>query len=379
MDIVSLEVFSIALMFVATYWLLPRSLQLYYLVIASIFCFVFMEYYASLFWLLLLSGACYLFSGRLSILVSSRVAVPIGILAFILFLVLYKFKVQAGGSYFVILGASYYVMRMLHYLIESSRHQLPDHSFVEFLAYCFFLPTLFVGPINRFPDFVRDERRRRWDSRLFHQGLERILFGYFKVIVVANYLLGVKLADYTETLQGDTTALGAWMLCLEYGMDLYFRFGGYCDVAIGVAALLGFRIPENFNYPFIRRNIAAFWKSWHITLSSWCRDYIFIPVAHSLRSPAAGVLLSMIALGLWHEISARYIVWGLYHGVGIVIFQYWSRAKVKMFPVAILPKFITASLGIVITFNFVILSFAITRTDSLSGAFRVYQTIFGVA
>jgi D-alanyl-lipoteichoic acid acyltransferase DltB (MBOAT superfamily) len=142
-----------------------------------------------------------------------------------------------------------------------------------------------IGPINRFPEFLRDERRKRWDSKLFYSGLERVLFGYFKVVVLANYLLDTKLQVHIEQVGGNDTAYGAWLGCVEYGLDLYFRFGGYCDIAIRLAALLGFRILENFNYPFMRSNINTFWKSWHISLSSWCRDYVFTPVAYLLKRP----------------------------------------------------------------------------------------------
>jgi D-alanyl-lipoteichoic acid acyltransferase DltB (MBOAT superfamily) len=194
---------------------------------------------------------------------------------------------------------------------------------------------------------------------------------------LANYLLDTKLQVYIEQVGGDETAYGAWLGCLEYGLDLYFRFGGYCDIAIGLSALLGFRILENFNYPFIRSNISAFWKSWHISLSSWCRDYVFAPVAFLLKQPALGVLASMLILGVWHELSWRYIVWGLYHGLGIVGFQIWGRMKLH-FPVWLhLPAVLSKVVGIIITFNFVVLSFAITRTDELSQALAIYRTIFG--
>jgi alginate O-acetyltransferase complex protein AlgI len=266
---------------------------------------------------------------------------------------------------------------MIHYLAESHGRTLKPHTFLEFSAYIAFPPTLLVGPINRFPEFLRDERRKRWDSKLFHRGLERVLFGYFKVVVLANYLLDTKLQVYIEQVGGDETAYGAWLGCLEYGLDLYFRFGGYCDIAIGLSALLGFRILENFNYPFIRSNISAFWKSWHISLSSWCRDYVFTPVAFLLKQPALGVLASMLILGVWHELSWRYIVWGLYHGLGIVGFQIWGRMKLH-FPVWLhLPAVLSKVVGIIITFNFVVLSFAITRTDELSQALAIYRTIFG--
>jgi alginate O-acetyltransferase complex protein AlgI len=378
LNLVSLEIFPVTLAFIALYWLLPRRPQLYFLV-ASTAAFLIYQGYESTFMLLsLLTGASYLCANRLGDTFGTKTVALLGVAAIAAFLFLYKLTLQLVDFQFFIVGASYFSLRLIHYLIESSRKKLPSHDFIEFVAYCFFLPTFFVGPINRFGEFVRDERRRRWDYRLFHTGLERILFGYFKVMVLANYLVDVKLATYIESIGGEATAAGAWLLCVEYGLDLYFRFGGYCDVAIGISALLGFRILENFNYPFIRKNIGAFWQSWNISLSSWCRDYIFTPAAYTLRSPSTGVLLSMLVLGIWHEVSLRYIVWGLYHGVGIIVFQFWVHIKARWSLEGVLPGYFSVPLGVIITFNFVILSFAITRTESLMAASEVFRTILGV-
>ncbi|MCB1689120.1 MAG: MBOAT family protein [Halioglobus sp.] len=368
--------------FAALYWLLPRRWQLYWVAIFPVGYLLLVGQYAAVAAVTLLTSACYglsesarQHSGRTT---QARSMAGIALLcgAFLAYKLAQNLKAD-DGQFFVLLGASFYLLRMIHYLAESYSRNLKQHSFIEFAAYIVFPPTLLVGPINRFPEFLRDERRKRWDSKLFYSGLERILFGYFKVVVLANYLLDTKLSVYIEQVGGNDTAYGAWLGCLEYGLDLYFRFGGYCDIAIGLSALLGFRILENFNYPFIRSDISAFWKSWHISLSSWCRDYVFTPVAFLLKRPALGVIASMLILGIWHELSWRYIVWGLYHGLGIVGFQQWSRLK-QRFPAWLhLPGALSRALGILITFNFVILSFAITRTDELSEAVAIYRTIFG--
>ncbi len=368
--------------FTALYWLLPRQWQLYWVAIFPAAYLSFFGQYAALVSMLLLTAACYLLSGNTGHLKSggtaSRSLAGIALLCGIFLAYKVAQNVSAGeGEPLVLLGASFYILKMIHYLTESYGRNLKQHTFLEFTAYIVFPPTLLVGPINRFPEFLRDERRKRWDSKLFYSGLERVLFGYFKVVVLANYLLDTKLQVYIEQVGGNDTAYGAWLGCVEYGLDLYFRFGGYCDIAIGLAALLGFRILENFNYPFIRSNINTFWKSWHISLSSWCRDYVFTPVAFLLKRPALGILASMLILGIWHELSWRYIVWGLYHGLGIVGFQMWLRVKQRL-PVWLhLPAALSTALGVIITFNFVILSFAITRTDELSQAVAIYRTIFG--
>jgi D-alanyl-lipoteichoic acid acyltransferase DltB (MBOAT superfamily) len=368
--------------FTALYWLLPRRWQLYWVALFPTAYLLIFAQYAALGSIILMTAGCYLMSGspdrQKNNGVLTRNIAGISLLCGIF--LAYKFvqNMAAGeGETLVLLGASFYILKMIHYLAESYNRNLKPHSFLEFSAYIVFPPTLLVGPINRFPEFLRDERRKRWDPKLFYSGLERVLFGYFKVVVLANYLLDTKLQVYIDTIGGNDTAYGAWLGCLEYGLDLYFRFGGYCDIAIGLAALLGFRILENFHYPFIRSNISAFWKSWHISLSSWCRDYVFTPVAFLLKRPALGILASMLILGIWHELSWRYIAWGLYHGLGIVAFQMWSRVKLQMPGWLHLPGALSTALGVIITFNFVILSFAITSTDDLSQAMAIYRTIFG--
>ncbi|TGD72547.1 MBOAT family protein [Mangrovimicrobium sediminis] len=378
MGLVSLANLPLAAAFVALFWLTPRRLQAWYLVASGGAFLVYQGQYLSLLALAGLGAGCYATATLFARWFGAGRAALLAMVALVLFFVAYKLVLANAGNTFVLLGAAYYVLRMLHYVIESYRGRLPAHGPAEFAAYLFFLPTLFVGPINRFGEFVRDERRRRWDTRLFHTGLERILFGYFKVVVLANYVLDTKLAAYIESVGGDDTALGAWLLCVEYGLELYLRFGGYCDVAIGMAALLGYRIVENFNYPFLRSDINAFWRSWHISLSAWCRDYIFTPAAFRLRSPAAGVILSMVVLGLWHEISLRYLAWGAYHGVGIVIFQYWCRLKPALPTTGRLPGWLTTPLATLLTFNFVVMSFAITRKETLGEALQVFRVILGV-
>jgi D-alanyl-lipoteichoic acid acyltransferase DltB (MBOAT superfamily) len=273
------------------------------------------------------------------------------------------------------LGLSFYTLRTTHYVLDGSRGSLPEHSFGEYAAYQFFLPTLMVGPINRFQEFQRSLRRRRWDSAEFSAGCERLLYGYVKIVCLSAYLVSHKLAPLASG-----TALGpaakAYLGCLIYGLNLYLLFSGYSDVAIGFARMLGLRVGENFHYPFLARSINDFWQRWHISLSTWCRDYVYLPVLALGRSPMAAILTSMLVLGLWHEFSPRYLVWGIYHGVGIAVWHLFQRVK---------PAWLARHQGggvavcsTLLTMNFVILSFAITRSPDLGSALDVYAKIFGI-
>ena len=242
-------------------------------------------------------------------------------------LVFFKFRTTLSGDMnFIPLGISYYMLREIHYVLESYKNKLPSRKFYDLICYLFFLPTLIVGPINRYDQFVRDLRRRRWNPSFFAQGLERILFGYCKIVVLANYLVSTKLAQYAALLDNGKFVRTYIDAVLSW-MNLYFQFSGYSDIAIGFAALVGFEIMENFRFPFLACNINDFWKRWHISLTSWCRDYVYDPMVSITRKPFLSVCSAMIILGLWHELSIRYILWGVYHGVGITTWHFFRKFK----------------------------------------------------
>ena len=211
---------------------------------------------------------------------------------------------------------------------------------------------------------------------MFSLGMERILYGYVKIVFIANFLVNRELADFILVNPGMGDALVEYLLCLKYGLNLYFQFAGYSDIAIGFALLLGFRVEENFHFPFLAVNINDFWKRWHMTLSSWCRDYIYISIRAFRGNAALAVILAMLVLGIWHELSWRYIIWGLYHGVGIALWQgfQWMKSRFSH-PFAGNMGMPGTLLAWLLTMNFVILGFAITRAPDLESAWRALRTI----
>lgn len=297
--------------------------------------------------------------------------VTVGMVVFLL--VAYKLNrginPEDPGFVLIPMGLSYYALRIIHFVFDRWRGDIDDASFLQFSAYMFFLPTLMAGPINRFQGFVRSLRRRRWDPRLFSRGCERILYGYVKITFIANFLVNLQLAGLIETGSGLSSGMIAYLGCLKYGMNLYFQFAGYSDIAIGFALLLGFRVEENFRFPFLASNINDFWKRWHMTLSSWCRDYVFISIRALRGNTALAVIASMLVLGVWHEFSWRYILWGLYHGVGIAVWQGFQWFKIRFLrPLAKRMGPVGMILAWILTMNFVILGFAITRAPDLRSA-----------
>jgi alginate O-acetyltransferase complex protein AlgI len=274
------------------------------------------------------------------------------------------------------LGLSFYSIRCLHYILERYRNSYAQHDFRAFAYYLFFLPTILAGPIHRFGEFSRDRRRKRWDSALFSEGLERILYGYAKITIVGNFLISKRFAGYIEQIDPANTALIEYLDILRHGFNLYVQFSGYSDVAIGFALLLGYRVMENFDWPFLKKNISEFWRSWHMSLTSWVREHVYMLGILMTRSSLLAVVISMIALGLWHELSIRYIVWGAYHGVGIAIWQLFQKVK----PGRLKAKgqyviHATRVLSVFVTFHFVMFGFAIVKEPTLGAALGSIKTI----
>ncbi len=275
--------------------------------------------------------------------------------------------VQAGGiaptvahRWVVPLGMAYYALRLIHYLVESGRGSLRSHGLDEYLYYHFLPSALPVGPIHRFGDFLTDLRRRRWDAALVSDGLGRILLGGCKIVLIATVLLPIlfgpsRPAPVLFSPDGYRETLHFWL-------NLYVQFSGYTDLAIGAAATMGFRLPENFNRPFLARNIAEFWRRWHMSLSSWCRDYVYMPVLAQWRRPAPAMAMAMLALGLWHAVSLHYVFWGLYHGCGLI---FWRRFDKLAGPaIERMPRigqFAWRGFATILTVHFVIFSYPLAN------------------
>jgi alginate O-acetyltransferase complex protein AlgI len=288
------------------------------------------------------------------------------------------------------LGISYLLFRLLHVVLESRHNQLPDLKLGELIVYALFPASFISGPIDRFPRFKSDLDQVSQPFRFSFaaDGLWLILIGAFKKFVIADFLarLPLDLAQYP----GSTPAPYLWLALYGYGFLLYFDFSGYTDMAIGVARLIGFHLPENFNAPYVKTNLARFWQAWHITLSSWARDYVFLPLARTLRMrvewlPANGAALlchlaTMLVIGLWHGFAWTFVAWGVWHGVGLFVVKLWGdwrRPRARRTVASgrsgwrVLP-------GWFVTFNFVMLGWVFFQTSDLSIALATLGRLFGI-
>jgi alginate O-acetyltransferase complex protein AlgI len=276
------------------------------------------------------------------------------------------FKLRAGLPHVtglaVPLGLSFSTFRLVHLLVDAWAGRLGSRRPGDVLAYVLLLPAIPSGPIHRFPDFLVDLRRRRFDAALVGTGLERILHGYAKLVVLRNvFVVPVLLPLLTgragESFGGDLLAsAGEWI-------DIYLSFSGCSDLAIGWSLVMGFRLIENFDHPYLASSIPDFWRRWHISLTSWARDYVFAPLAAATRRPVVGVAAAMLTIGLWHELSSRYVLWGLYHAVGILL---WHALAARLPAPSGRLALVLRPLGTLATLVFVLSSFAVT--SRLDGA-----------
>jgi D-alanyl-lipoteichoic acid acyltransferase DltB (MBOAT superfamily) len=299
-------------------------------------------------------------------------------------LIYYKVTVRASPEDFlrevlIPMGLSYYSFRCFHYLLERFRGTLPSHTFQEFLSYLFFLPTMVVGPIHRFTPFLHDHHTKEWRSDTLSEGMERILYGYVKVAVLANFLFSTQMTWFIGSIDPQATTRILYLEMIRGAMNLYLQFSGFSDIAIGFALLLGYRVMENFNNPYGQRNIADFWRSWHMSLSSWCRDYVYLPMIGLTRNPYVANITAFLVIGLWHEVSLRFVVWALYHATGVIIWREFQTLKRKLG----LPRLrrgvlamVVHGASIVLTFHFVGFGFTIARQPTLAAVLESFRMLF---
>ncbi|KAA6306840.1 Peptidoglycan O-acetyltransferase, partial [termite gut metagenome] len=218
------------------------------------------------------------------------------------------------------LGISFFTFKLISYVIEVHRQHIePTTDVVTFATYVAFFPTIMSGPIDRPNSFIPQlQSKRIFNYDLAVDGCRQILWGMFKKMVVADNCATAVNKIWTE-YQGES---GGQLLLVAvlFAFQLYADFSGYSDMAIGVGKLLGFKITKNFNYPFFKTNIAEFWRGWHISLTSWLTDYVFMPLNIKFRSigkwgTIVAIIITFVLVGLWHGANWTFAVFGLYHGL----------------------------------------------------------------
>lgn len=220
------------------------------------------------------------------------------------------------------LAVSFFAFEFVHYLYDVGKGQPSIRNPAHFWAFTFFFPSLVAGPIKRYQQFIGSlkEGLARVVPDDIKVGLARIALGFFKKVVIADNLTAA-----LEHYHGQYGSLGVgerWLFLVALGLRILMDFAGYSDIAIGLARLMGIRIPENFDWPYLATSVQDFWRRWHISLSSWIRDYVYVPLGgnrHGLPRKIANGLLAFALCGLWHGPAWNFVLWGVYHGVGLAI------------------------------------------------------------
>ncbi len=233
------------------------------------------------------------------------------------------------------LGISFYTFQSMSYTIDIYRRQVqPTRNFIDFACYVTMFPQLVAGPIVRYRDVAAELRERVVTSEGFSYGCVRFTQGLAKKVLVSNTVAVP--VDRIFALPGDQLTAGlAWLGVLGYALQIYFDFSGYSDMAIGLGRMLGFNFPENFNYPYISGSIQEFWRRWHISLSTWFRDYLYFPLGGD-RVGEVRVYFNLVTVfflcGLWHGAAYGYVMFGLYHGLFLVVERMGLAARLKRLP-----------------------------------------------
>ena len=287
------------------------------------------------------------------------------------------------------LGFSYIAFRLIHVLRDKQTGRLPALTLPEFATYVVFFPSLSAGPIDRAERFAQDLRK---DFALTQEetllGGRRLAIGLFKKFVIADTLALMALNDVLA-MQVRTTGW-MWIVLYAYTFQIYFDFSGYTDIAIGVARLVGIKLPENFSAPYIKPNITQFWNSWHMTLTQWFRSYFFNPFNRWIRGykniPAwamilVGQLATMLLIGLWHGITMNFVLWGAWHGIGLFLQNRWSdfiRVRFPNLGQNTRLQFALQFGGVLLTFHYVALGWVFFALSEPSLSQQVFFRLFNL-
>lgn len=268
------------------------------------------------------------------------------------------------------IGISFYTFQIISYEIDVYNKKVNvQNNILKYFLYVFLFPQLIAGPIVRYQDVNNEIDNRNVTFEMFTNGLRRFIIGLSKKVIIANNL--GELCNIYLNL-GDKSVLFTWIFAISYMLQIYFDFSGYSDIAIGLGKMLGFNFPENFNYPYMAKSITDFWRRWHMTLSSWFRDYVYIPLGGNKKGvlkQIRNILIVWSLTGLWHGASWNFIVWGLYFGILLILEKFILK---KYF--SNVPKFIKG----IYTLFLVMISFVIFQGDSLSSAFNIIKGLFGL-
>ena len=264
------------------------------------------------------------------------------------------------------LGISFITFTAMAYLIDIRREVIQPASFLQLAVYLTFFPKLIMGPIERYDGWER-QLKSTWQPAKLEEGAIRFLMGLSQKLLLADAL--APLWSYTSTHSVSTAS--AWLGLLAYTFQIYFDFSGYSDMAIGLGKMLGFEFLENFNYPYISRSITEFWRRWHISLSTWFRDYVYIPLGgsrHGRGKQIRNLMIVWLLPGFWHGASWNFMLWGIYFGVILILEKFVLKPILER-----LPKVLQHGYALVL----ILLGWVLFAFTDLDAGLTYLKTMFG--
>ncbi len=277
------------------------------------------------------------------------------------------------------LGLSFLTFRLIAYVVDQQQTRAQRPGLSTMALFVLFFPIFICGPIERWVTFVRGPTVP-FNAEQVGAALQRILYGVAKKVLLADRL-AIHILPLSTKPEGFSTQ-AAWLVFIGCGLQIYLDFAAYSDIAIGLARLFGYDIMENFNRPFLSRNLAEFWRRWHISLSEWIRIYLFMPLATRRPSPVRLHLSTIVAMtlcGLWHGAGWSFVFWGFCHGIGISAYHLWTSAR-KRYPLAnaVGEWRLAGHLSVALTYCYVSLTF-VFFAKPFPEALIIVKRMFGVA
>lgn len=397
---------------VSLYWTLPRNIKMWMLLLASCVFYGFWrwEYLGVMFISALTDYFTAIAIGdtpvenrrRRGWLLAITLTVNLGLLCYFKYLFFLTENVNSIFSFFstgfqfpifalvLPFGISFYTFETISYTVDVYRGLVkPERSFLNYCLFVTFFPKLVAGPIQRASELLPQLKERPYfKSEFLWDGLRRVLYGLFLKVVLADNISS--LVDDGFSVDPETlSAIDVWMLAFLFGFQIYFDFSAYSHIAVGTATMMGITIPENFNYPYIARSFKDFWKRWHISLSSWIRDYLYLPlcgikvakttgaggIGEGLEetnkiSRNRGLFLTWAIMGLWHGANWTFVFWGIYHATMIFIERTLKPVRQRV------TFFNNAIVGWMITIPLVMLSWIPFRAKNLPDTFVMLGKVF---
>lgn len=341
------------------------------------------------FWVILLIGFCDFFFAlqiekqrelyptskiKPKVLLILSVLINMGFLfyfKYVFFFTKYFFNSNYFEAIVLPVGISFYTFESMSYIIDVYLgHVKATRRFIDYWTFITFFPHLIAGPIIRYVDLKAQLESRNHNWKNVYDGSERFFYGLGKKVILANPL-GYYADQFfsLDSFKIDSTL--AWIMAICYSLQIYFDFSGYSDMAIGLSRIFGIQLPENFNYPYTSQSIKEFWRRWHITLSQWFRDYLYIPLGGNRKGTIReyiNLLIVFFLCGLWHGASLNFIIWGSYHGF-FLIFE-----RIFHFPRVIIPRLFKHIYALFV----IICGWVIFRSESVSQMKGIFLSLFGI-